>query len=81
MTTQSPSAKAAVRSPLAQKLAQFVTLSTAETDMLADLQSATRVIRHNREIITQGRRYDALLVMVEGIAVRYRILAMAGVRS
>jgi CRP-like cAMP-binding protein len=74
MTTQSPSAKAAVRSPLAQKLAQFVTLSTAETDMLADLQSATRVIRHNREIITQGRRYDALLVMVEGIAVRYRIL-------
>ena len=32
------------------------------------------MVRHSREIISQGRRYDALLVMVEGIAVRYRIL-------
>ena len=55
MTTQSPSAKAAVRSPLAQKLAQFVTLSTAETDMLADLQSTTRVVRHSRKIISEAR--------------------------
>ena len=74
MTTQQPRAKAAVRSSLAQKLAQFVTLSPAEAEVLEDLQSTTRVVRHSREIISQGRRYDALLVMVEGIAVRYRIL-------
>jgi CRP-like cAMP-binding protein len=74
MTTQSPGAKIGASSSLTRKLAQFVTLSAAETRLLADLMSATRTVHHNREIMTQGRRYDALLVMVEGIAVRYRIL-------
>jgi CRP-like cAMP-binding protein len=74
MTTQSPRAKAVVRSSLAQKLAQFVTLSPAEAEVLEDLQSTIRIVRHSREIISQGRRYDGLLMMVEGVAVRYRIL-------
>jgi CRP-like cAMP-binding protein len=74
MTTQSPRAKAVVRSSLAQKLAQFVTLSPAEAEVLEDLQSTIRMVRHSREIISQGRRYDGLLMMVEGVAVRYRIL-------
>ena len=74
MTTQSPSAKAVVRSSLVQRLARFVSLSSAETEVLEDLQSTTRVVRHNREIITQGRRYGGLLVTIEGISVRYRIL-------
>ena len=74
MTTQSPRANAVVQPSLARKLAQFVTLSPAEAEVLEDLQSTTRTVRHNREIITQGRRYDGLLVIVDGIAVRYRIL-------
>ena len=74
MTTQSPSAKAVVRSSLVQRLSRFVSLSSADIEVLEGLQSATRVVRHNREIITQGRRYGGLLVTVEGISVRYRIL-------
>jgi len=74
MTTQSPSAKAVVRSSLVQRLSRFVSLSSAEIEVLEDLQSTTRVVRHNREIITQGRRYGGLLVTIEGISVRYRIL-------
>ena len=74
MTTQSPSAKAVVRSSLVQRLSRFVSLSSAEIEVLEDLRSTTRVVRHNREIITQGRRYGGLLVTIEGISVRYRIL-------
>lgn len=74
MSTQSPTAKAAVRPSLTQKLARFVKLSSADFEALEGLQSTTRLVRHNREIIIQGRRYDALQVMVEGISVRYRIL-------
>jgi len=74
MTPHLPGAKAAVRSSLAQRLAQFVKLSSDEAMVLEDLQSTTRVVRHNREIITQGRKHDALLVMIDGISVRYRIL-------
>lgn len=73
-TTQSPRAKAAVGSSLAQRLGEFVALSSAEIEVLRDLQAVTRTVRHNREIVVQGRGYDALLVMVEGISVRYRIL-------
>jgi CRP-like cAMP-binding protein len=75
MTTQSLCAKAAVGpSSLAQKLARFATLSPAEAAVLDELPSTSRVVKHNREIISQGRRHEALLVMVEGISVRYRIL-------
>ncbi len=74
MTTQLPGAKAVVGSSLARRLAHFVALSPAETEVLRDLESATRVVRHSREIVTQGRRYDALLAVIEGISIRYRIL-------
>jgi len=38
------------------------------------LQSDTRVIRRNREIITEGRKYDALLILIDGVSIRCRIL-------
>jgi CRP-like cAMP-binding protein len=69
MTLQPPT-----RTPLTQKLARFARLLPDETIVLQKLQSATRLVRRNREIITQGRKYDALLIMIEGISVRYRIL-------
>ena len=40
-------------------------------DEIAVLQHS---VRRDREIITQGRRYDALLVLIEGLSIRYRIL-------
>jgi CRP-like cAMP-binding protein len=60
--------------PLTRKLANVVTLSAVEAKLLDGLVASTRIIRHNREIIAQGRGYDSLLVLLEGIAIRYRVL-------
>ena len=38
------------------------------------MQSATQVFRRNREIMTEGRKYDALLVLIDGVSIRCRIL-------
>jgi CRP-like cAMP-binding protein len=60
--------------PLTRKLAQWVALSPEEVGVLRDLQSATRVVARKRDIITEGRKYDGLLVLIEGSAMRYRVL-------
>ena len=74
VTLQRRTAKPLPMTPLTQKLSQFVTLSLDEIAVLQHLQSTTRSVRRDREIITQGRRYDALLVLIEGLSIRYRIL-------
>ena len=60
--------------PLTCKPAQLVSLSADEIAVLADLQSPTREIRRNREIVSEGEGYDGLLVLVKGVGIRYRIL-------
>jgi CRP-like cAMP-binding protein len=55
-------------------LGQRVRLSPAEEAVLLDLQSVTKVVPRNREVITEGEKYDALLVVLEGVLIRYRIL-------
>jgi CRP-like cAMP-binding protein len=59
--------------PLARKLAWFAGLSPDEMAMLDALHSATRAIRRNREIVTEGRNYESLFVLL-GSAIRYRVL-------
>jgi len=61
-------------SPLAKKLARLVRLAPDEIAILEDLQSATRTIRRNREVLAQGQKYDVLFVLIDGVAIRYRIL-------
>jgi len=60
--------------PLTRKLAQWASLSPEEVAVLRGLQSATRVVARKRDIITEGRKYDGLLVLIEGSAMRYRVL-------
>jgi CRP-like cAMP-binding protein len=60
--------------PLTHKLAQLLSLSPEELTVLGELQSPTRAISRNREIISAGRKYDGLLVLIEGVSFRYRIL-------
>ncbi len=60
--------------PLTQKLAHLVPVSTADAAVLDALQSPTRGIARNRELITAGRKYDGVLILVEGIAIRSRVL-------
>lgn len=64
--------------PLVRKLSRFVALSPDEIMVLKDLQSQRRVVRRHREIITEGRNYDALFVLLEGFAARCRILGNGG---
>lgn len=64
--------------PLVRKLAHFVALSPDEIVVLRDLQSAGQRVRRHREIISEGRKYDALFVLVEGFALRYRVLHNGG---
>lgn len=60
--------------PFTRKLAQLVPLSPDEIAILGELQSTTRTIQRNRDIIMEGRTYGSILIIIEGNAIRYRIL-------
>jgi CRP-like cAMP-binding protein len=64
--------------PPIRKLSHFVTLSGAEISILDDLQADKRLVRRHREIISRGRKYDALFVLIEGFAVRGRVVNSGG---
>ena len=74
MPRQPTTAKPHVARPLTRKLGRLVTLSPDEIGVLEDLQSTTRLVRRNREIIAEGRKYDGLLILIDGVAIRQRIL-------
>jgi CRP-like cAMP-binding protein len=60
--------------PLTHKLAQVASLLADEVTVLRGLQSTTRFVGRNREIISEGHKYDGLLVLIEGVSIRYRVL-------
>jgi CRP-like cAMP-binding protein len=74
MPPRPKTAEPRVARPLTQKLSRLVTLAPEEISVLDDLQSATRLVRRNREIMTEGRKYDALLILIDGVSIRCRIL-------
>ena len=57
---------------LTAKLARSVSLSPQEMAVLAELQVPVRPVRRHREIITEGRKYAEIYVLLEGTAIRYR---------
>lgn len=65
---------AAVAPPLTRKLAHLVSLSAAEIEVLHEFQSAPRHIERSREVVVEGRKYDCLWVLLDGVAQRYRVL-------
>jgi CRP-like cAMP-binding protein len=60
--------------PLTRRLAQWLSLSPEEMAVLGDFQASKRTIARRRDIISEGRKYDALAVLIEGTAIRYRVL-------
>lgn len=60
--------------PLTDKLAQLVALSPAERDVLGELQAAPRPVPRARELVSEGRKYDGVLVLIDGVALRYAVL-------
>jgi len=74
MPPRPSAARPYVARPLTRKLGRLVALTPEEVATLDALQSPTRVIRRNREIITEGRKYDALFILIDGLSIRCRIL-------
>lgn len=60
--------------PLTRKLMRFAQLSESDAAVLDSLQSPTRAMARHRELIRAGRKYDALLILIDGIAIRSRVL-------
>lgn len=56
------------------RLAKLVPLSPDETAILTELQSSPRIVQRHRDIVTEGRSYGSLFIVIEGNAIRYRIL-------
>lgn len=63
------------RAPLlTRKLAARTLLSPAEIDIVGELHTEPRMVAANRDIITEGYKSDALSVLLDGVAIRYRVL-------
>ena len=60
--------------PLTQKLARLVALTPAESAVLDEFQGNPRHVARGRELVLEGRRYDGLSVLLDGVAQRYRVL-------
>jgi CRP-like cAMP-binding protein len=56
------------------RLAQLVPLSPEEMATLMELQANPRTVQRHRDIITEGRSYGSIFIIMEGHAIRYRIL-------
>ena len=68
-----PSATA-VSNAFVSRLMQLVPLSQDEIAILLDLQASPRTVQRHRDIITEGRSYGSIFIIIEGNAIRYRIL-------
>lgn len=60
--------------PLTDKLAQLVKLAPEEVAVLTEWQGSPRTVPRGRELVSGGRRYDGVLVLIDGIALRYSVL-------
>lgn len=56
------------------RLGKLVPLTQDEIAILHELQSSPRTVQRHRDIITEGRSYGSLFIIMEGNAIRYRIL-------
>jgi CRP-like cAMP-binding protein len=74
MASVAPPRRSGAAAPLTQKLSQCVPLAASEILLLRDLQSSSRLFRRGQEIIVEGRTYRTLFIVMEGVAIRYRIL-------
>ncbi len=59
---------------LSLRLASYVPLSQDELSILGEITSTTRAVRRRQDIVTEGKQYRALFLVLDGILMRYRIL-------
>ena len=70
MASKSGSPPAQFRAPPSNKLPGVA----AELALLLDLRAVSRSIRAGQEIISEGKRCNAVFLIADGIAIRFRIL-------
>jgi CRP-like cAMP-binding protein len=56
------------------RLMNLVPLTQDEIDILLEVKASPRTVQRHRDIITEGRNYGNIFIVVEGSAIRYRIL-------
>jgi len=56
------------------QLSPSLPLVAEQATVLLDLKAARRALRPGQEIISEGRRCGGVFLIIEGIAIRYRIL-------
>ena len=61
-------------SPLRRKLSAWTPLSAKELETVEALAIDPRTVAGDRDIVTEGYRYDSVFVLLEGVAIRYRVL-------
>ena len=74
MATEFAGAAPRSRSALNHKLYPSLPAVATEAAALLDLKSVSRSLRPGQEIVSEGRRCTAVFLIIEGIAIRYRIL-------
>lgn len=57
-----------------QQLSPTLPLVAKEAVELLDLHSVRRTVRPGQEIVSEGKRCSAIFLIIDGIAIRYRIL-------
>jgi len=60
--------------PLTCRLSRLVSLTAAEAAALRAVQAERRPVARGREIVSAGRNYDGVFVLIDGAAIRYRVL-------
>ena len=74
MGTVMPPGRSAAMVPLTEKLSHLIPLAADELPLLHELQTGARFFRRGQEIIVEGKSYRTLFVVMEGFAIRYRVL-------
>lgn len=71
---QPPGIEGRQTTPLARKLAWFGELTAADIEIIESFHTTRRIVRRNRDIVSEGRSYEMMFVLREGSAIRYRVL-------
>jgi CRP-like cAMP-binding protein len=74
VATESAAAPSRPKVILNQKLSPALPPVARELVVLLDLQAVSRAVRPGQEIVSAGKRCSAVFLIIEGIALRYRIL-------
>ena len=74
MTPESAAAPPRPKLPLNHKLFAALPTVAAEVAVLLDLKSVSRTVGPGHEIVSEGRRCTVPYMVIEGVAIRYRIL-------